>query len=568
MNNFLPHRFLKLALIESVMLFFLGVLAGLLQSATIFAMFPLMLLLGFNYDGEMFFKFESEYEILLSYLNLNNSISLVLLFMVFFITSASLINFLIHVYGSKVSLKIVQNLRSKFINTLIGSNWTYFTQKNPGEIINTLLTESEGVASGYQNSVKFYNYLIQSLILIISSFVISIIVSVGAIISGLILVCIFWYILYKSKIASVSIRKAMNNISKSLVDNLQGLKPLKAMGVDKFIIPQLHLETLKLKKSTLSFYISRAILSYFKDPIVFCILAIAIYIIFSNNIIDNLTIIPLALLFLRAMNFFSNSIVSFQSLKRIEPMLESIYQNIEISKSMEEKNIGKIKADFKKDILFKDISFEFKSKKIFETTSLLIKKNNFVLITGKSGIGKTTLVDLLCKLHNPSSGDILVDGVSLSDIETVNWRKKIGYVSQELNLFNRSIKYNIILNEKTFNLQNYENALINSGSYDFVNKLDDRSESLTGERGYQLSGGQRQRISIARALYRNPEILILDEATASLDPETEVSILNTLKNLTKKGITVIAISHQNFIKTKADDVFVLDNGKIDRLSDE
>ena len=180
---------------------------------------------------------------------------------------------------------------------------------------------------------------------------------------------------------------------------------------------------------------------------------------------------------------------------------------------------------------------------------------------GSSGVGKTTLIDLIIGLHVPSSGEIVIDKTKLLDIDLKKWRSLIGYVPQDLFLFNDTITNNINLGDPKINLSMVKEALDLAGALDFVLKLPNGLQTNVGERGLKLSGGQRQRISIARALVGKPQILFLDEATTALDPITEKNILSTLSKLSEKGITIIAISHQSEVLDVAEKVYRLNNGQ-------
>ena len=189
------------------------------------------------------------------------------------------------------------------------------------------------------------------------------------------------------------------------------------------------------------------------------------------------------------------------------------------------------------------------------------KLNSFI---GPSGAGKTTLVDLLCGLHQPSGGQILIDGIPLDELDIQHWRQQIGYVTQENSLLNSSIKDNVTLGDPSYSSDEVTTALAKSKALDFVAKLPLGIETLVGENGAQLSGGQRQRILIARALVHSPRLLILDEATSALDSETELALSQIFKELSRE-ITVISISHRPAIVDVSDHVYQLGDGKLSEV---
>jgi ATP-binding cassette, subfamily B, bacterial PglK len=236
-----------------------------------------------------------------------------------------------------------------------------------------------------------------------------------------------------------------------------------------------------------------------------------------------------------------------------------------INKNKSETNISNLK--FKDKINFKNISFQFteNSKKIIDNANFQIKKGLFTGIIGESGAGKSTLVKLITGLLLPSEGKIFIDDNELKTNLSA-WKNKIGYVSQDLILLDEPIINNIAFGEleKDIDIDRVKKAITLAELDKLVESLDKGVFSVTGERGKLLSGGQMQRICIARALYRNPEILILDESTNSLDSENEKKIIDTLQN-NLKHLTIIIISHRESTIKNCDEIFKVQNKKVFKL---
>lgn len=219
---------------------------------------------------------------------------------------------------------------------------------------------------------------------------------------------------------------------------------------------------------------------------------------------------------------------------------------------------------FAKEILIQDISYSYPGTEtqVLQGMNLVIKKGDSVGIIGPSGSGKSTLVDILLGLLPPQHGKILVDGADMRN-DILGWRRNISYMPQVVYLMDDTIKRNVALgvpDDKIDESLVWE-SLKKAQADEFVRAQQDGLETFVGERGSRLSGGQRQRIGIARALYNQPEILILDEATTALDPETEQRICNTLKEIAR-DITIIAISHQPALIDIADRVYRMEKGKL------
>jgi len=170
----------------------------------------------------------------------------------------------------------------------------------------------------------------------------------------------------------------------------------------------------------------------------------------------------------------------------------------------------------------------------------------------------------LCCLHKPTRGRILIDGHDLAEFGLKLWRNSVGYVEQDSLLFHDTVAVNVSLSDPSLGQDDVELALERAGAMPFVSKLPMNLDTVLGERGVLLSGGQRQRITIARALVRKPKVLLLDEATTALDPQTEKEVVEALQNL-KDDMTIIAVSHQARIAEVADSVYRLEDGRIERV---
>jgi len=224
---------------------------------------------------------------------------------------------------------------------------------------------------------------------------------------------------------------------------------------------------------------------------------------------------------------------------------------------------GNKKIHFIKKISFNQVSFKYKGRKgeTLKKINLEIFKGEMIAVAGKSGAGKTTLINLLVGLFKPTCGEIKIDNITLSENFLSSWRKKIGLVSQDVLLQNDSLINNLTFGLDKFKRIDVYNALVTAGCDDFVKDLPEGLETYIGENGIKLSGGQQQRITLARCILTNPEIIILDEATSNLDVYTEKIVNKNIMNL-KKTKTLIVIAHRLSTIIKANKIIFLKKGII------
>jgi subfamily B ATP-binding cassette protein MsbA len=207
------------------------------------------------------------------------------------------------------------------------------------------------------------------------------------------------------------------------------------------------------------------------------------------------------------------------------------------------------------------VSFAYGENKVLDQINFTLEKGKTIALVGPSGGGKSTLADLVPRFYDPSSGQILVDGIDLKDIASATWRSQLGIVTQESILFNDTVFNNIAFGiDGVTEAQVMEAAKI-ANAHEFISKLEQGYQTNIGDRGSKLSGGQRQRLSIARAVLKNPPVLILDEATSALDSESELLVQEAITKLMSNRTTLV-IAHRLSTIQHADEILVIDKAKI------
>ncbi|MFA6200819.1 MAG: ABC transporter ATP-binding protein [Bacteroidales bacterium] len=303
---------------------------------------------------------------------------------------------------------------------------------------------------------------------------------------------------------------------------------------------------------------------------IFAIFALVVVVLFGGNMVIKGEISPsiligFVLLFARIIAPMQSVTTAYYNLKKAEAAAERLYEILDAQeKIVEIPNAINIKT-FENQIEYKNIYFSYieeegKENMVLDNINLNIQKGQTVAIVGKSGAGKSTLIDLLPRFQDSLKGEIMIDGISIKDLNINSLRSIIGVVTQESILFNDTIFGNISFGMEA-ELKDVEEAAKAANAHDFITNLPKGYYTNIGDRGLMLSGGERQRICIARAIFKNPSILLLDEATSALDTESERLVQQSLETL-MKGRTTLVVAHRLSTILNADKIIVMDNGKI------
>jgi len=301
------------------------------------------------------------------------------------------------------------------------------------------------------------------------------------------------------------------------------------------------------------------VLSAGQEVLFALVLVVAIYITLVKLELPLATVMVLAFLIHRILKRIGRVQRSYQKMAVCESAYWSIQKTIEKADLAVERPGGKLAPALEEGIELTGVSFSYDDKRILDELSLSIPAGSFTAIIGPSGSGKTTILDLIIGLLQPAHGRVLVDKVPLQDLDMLQWRRCIGYVPQETVLLHDSIFNNVSLADPEIGEADVVSALQAAEAWAFTEKLPEGIHSNVGERGGKLSGGQRQRIMIARALVHRPRLLIMDEATTALDPQSEAAICETLQKLRGRQ-TILAISHQPALLEAADRAYRLQDG--------
>ena len=488
-----------------------------------------------------------------------------------------LIKNLILVFNLWQQLKFLRDLHYEFTNRLfkyyLKNDYMFFLLNNSAYLYRNL-TDIVGNFVGY---VKGHMILLSEITVFIG--IACILFYVNFLISTIVLVLVgvVSFLIYILTIRKISLLGQQRNIfggelNKHLLQGMASAKDVKILDREDDLIHQVDKNLFKMTRiqQIMNFITGLPRLSF--EMLMVCAFTVLVLVMvgIKKDMLDIIQYLGVfAVASFRIIPGVSRILNSYQNIKYIEPTIEILIKEFDskdnsyVKKNYRPKNYN-MPLKFQKEINIKNLSFSYPSRKEFSLSkiSMAVKKCDFVGIIGKTGSGKSTLVNLLIGLLKPSEGRVEVDELDINS-NLPEWYKKIGYVPQSVYLTDDTIRKNIAfgLREDDIEVDLIKKAVEKASLNKFINNLSNGLETIVGEKGIRLSGGQQQRIGIARALYRDPEILILDEATSSLDQETEKKIIESIQFLKRKK-TIIIATHRLVTVKNCDKIFFIDKGKI------
>ncbi|WP_161781619.1 ABC transporter ATP-binding protein [Desulfohalovibrio reitneri] len=458
------------------------------------------------------------------------------------------------------------DLRQDLIQSLLKTRWSHFMHLPVGTFANALSYESVSGAKAYWAMCQATALLFQILFYAVASCLVSWPVVIASLFVGGVFTLAVSGFIRMARAAGIQQTELMNNISARFADALSGLKSLKAMAAEGRLSPLLEKENRLLDKALRKFVLARGALTTTQEPILIVFLALIMYFALTYMQIALSELMVLVFLFYRIVTRFGTVQVVYQNMVVNESAFWSLHRTIENAVAAREQSTGTEKPSLTQGISLSSVAKNYDGKDVYTDLNLDVPAIGMTVLAGQSGAGKTTMADIIIGLVTPDKGQVLIDGTPLEEIDIKAWRSIIGYVPQELFLFNDTIRNNITLRDETLTDEDVHDALKSAGAYDFVMSMRDGLDTQVGERGGILSGGQRQRIAIARALTRKPRLLVLDEATSALDEQTERELAATVRELAR-STCVLAVTHRPALVKCADSVFFLKDGKAEDRSE-
>jgi ABC-type multidrug transport system fused ATPase/permease subunit len=542
----------------------ISIVLGLMETFQIVLLYPI-LNATFNLQDQGGSLFEPLYNLVRNAFNLPDIVSFCLLFilLVFLTFVVSLVYKYLSVTFTR---EVINKTKRAIFNKIMTNDYRYFVETQRGDILYTVVSAPDKIRDflDYATSI-FSDFIIIVTILIMMLFV-SVPGVILMVVGGLVFIQLFRYVGKKVAYRLGKLRLwSVQSENEVIQGYVQGIRQIRSVSGDAYWKEKyngaLRNYWDKYSRYNLFKFLPNAILQFF----FFSIIGVIVIFLFYLYQEDFLYIIPVLGTFAfsalkvlpRASNIGNNYMYTLDAF----PNLERVYYFLNDSRYTTIKNGTKVFKKLSSDIVFDNVSFSYyKHQEMVESVNLTIRKNKITALVGHSGSGKSTLISLLLRYYDVSNGRILVNGIDLPEYDLTTYLQKIGYVSQDTFIYHASVRENI-----AFGGEFSDDQIIRSAEkaniHPFIVTLPNGYDTIVGDQGLTLSGGEKQRIAIARALVREPEILVLDEATSNLDNKSEAIVQDSI-NRVSENVTVFVIAHRLSTIRKADTIYVMRKGRI------
>jgi ABC-type bacteriocin/lantibiotic exporter with double-glycine peptidase domain len=548
---------------QLTIIFFLTVIFNFLETLSISLVFPLVGNLTNSENKDQLLNFD----FLNNIFSENDLSNIFMIFLFIFFIKLIFILFFLYQKTSFIQ-KLAANLSLRVLKKYVSQNLNFFYENNSSLLTRNIVQEISQLISGViEQTLSLIIELILVLSLVCLAFYAEPLVTTIIFLVFFISFFIFYYVVTpKTKKWGQETLKLRGNILKKLNEIFSSIKFIKVTNKEFFFFKDIKKNFLENARITILYEFTKNFpRPFFEFLLVILVVVIVQFKMYFTEINDYSGILPLlglyAAIAFRIVPSFSRILVHLNNIKFSKASVDVIYNEAKLKDKIQLFSTNNNNFDFQ-NVEFKNVDFAYKNKEnVFEDINFTINKNEFIAIVGDSGIGKTTLIDLLAGLVEPTKGEILLNGKKLKTENKNDMTSVIGYIPQNYNFLDDTIEKNIAFAEENVNRDKIKKSLIQANLIDFVDGLPGKYEEKIGEQGILLSGGQKQRLAIARSLYLDAQILIMDESTSNLDKKTEAKIFEEFMKL-KNLKTLIVITHKMLNYQYFDKIISIKNKKI------
>ena len=496
------------------------------------------------------------------------TLGFICLLMVSFIILKNLFLYLSYYTLNPLKNRVVNQLREDLFDKLLRLPIGFFNEKRKGDLVSRMTNDVNEVETSVVGTLEGWirdplTIIVTLIVLFLISFQLTLFILVMIPLLGLVI----GRISRSLKKHSQQVAGKYGETLSTLDETLGGLRVIKAFNIEKLLRNRFFKanEELLASKNKVSY---RRDLASPLSEVLGVILFTAVLYVGGRLVLKNQLHGLEASAFLGFLGIFYNIInpakslsTSFSNMRKGAAAINRIEEILETPITVDDNPNGVKITSFNDKIEFRNVSFAYEDAVILDNVNLTIGKGKTIALVGSSGAGKSTLADLIPRFHDVTGGELLIDGVNIKDYSLQSLRSLMSIVTQEPILFNDTIAHNIALGSNDATIENVVTAAKIANAHDFIIQKENKYDTNIGDRGNKLSGGEKQRLTIARAVLKNPPILILDEATSSLDTESERLVQDAINNMMQNR-TSIVIAHRLSTIRHADEIIVLQKGKI------
>ena len=535
-------------------------LAGLAEAASVSSMVPAITAMSGGSSGGTSWL-NTHVGGLLSKAGLEPTAGSLILLVVVFMVLKSALAFAALSYAGISSARVSISLRRQLIARIFDARWSFFADQSGGHVANAIANDAGRAGDAYLLAAQVVAITVQGAAYALVALIIDWRLALLGLAGGCTIAVILGRLIRVSRRAGYKQTDRTAGLTVLMIDMLSNIKPLKSMQRQDATLGVISATLKRLKRTLKTREMAKAGLNQGGDTVIAALVGLGAYTAYTFWHVPLPELVVSGIIFFQIISLTSKMQKYLQQAAQFESAYVRTMELIAHAEANREINEGKAMPVPGSSYRFEGVSFAHGGKPVIDNVTFDIPAGAITVFNGPSGAGKTTLIDLLIGLYRPLDGRILIGDTPLHEIDLFAWRRVIGYVPQELNLFHASIRDNISLNDTAISDAEILAALDQAGASEFISSLPDGLETDVGEMGGKLSGGQRQRISLARALVTKPQVLILDEVTSALDPATESEIVENITRL-RGTYTIIAITHRPAWTRIADRLYLVSGGTV------